>query len=121
MPAGTFMCEQRCEGATPVLSKVPYVNRMFKNVGYGRVPENVIVLVTPRIVETPTEEVREVKTGKFMMGGCCKSSTGVVGSVCAEACCTACRECNDVDVLSGQERHDEYGRHRCAVLEQRQR
>jgi hypothetical protein len=46
------------EYGPPVLSKVPYVNRLFKNVGYGRETEHVLVLVTPRIILH--EEVEEV-------------------------------------------------------------
>jgi hypothetical protein len=48
--------ENRTECATPVLSKVPYVNRLFKNVGYERVTEHLLVMVTPRIIISAEEE-----------------------------------------------------------------
>jgi Flp pilus assembly secretin CpaC len=52
--------ETRNEFGPPVLSKVPYVNRLFKNVGYGRETENVMLLVTPRIIVNEAEEQRTV-------------------------------------------------------------
>jgi type II secretory pathway component GspD/PulD (secretin) len=48
----------RNEFGPPTLSKIPYVNRLFKNVGYGRESENVILLVTPRIIMHQEEEIR---------------------------------------------------------------
>jgi type II secretory pathway component GspD/PulD (secretin) len=50
--------ESRKESGPPVLSKVPYVNRLFKNVGYGRQEETVLVMVTPRIIIAEQEEAR---------------------------------------------------------------
>lgn len=44
--------EVRREYGPPVLSKVPHVNRLFKNVGYGQETQSVLVLVTPRILAT---------------------------------------------------------------------
>jgi Flp pilus assembly secretin CpaC len=44
------VAEGRNEFGPPVLSKVPYVNRLFKNVGYGREVQTSYVLVTPRIL-----------------------------------------------------------------------
>src|SRR5262249_52534343 len=49
---------QRNEFGPPVLSKVPYVNRLFKNVGYSRETQNVLLMVTPRIIVNQTEEQR---------------------------------------------------------------
>ena len=48
--------EVRHEDDTPILSRVPYVNRLFKNVGYGRETQMVYVLVTPRIVVHEEED-----------------------------------------------------------------
>jgi type II secretory pathway component GspD/PulD (secretin) len=49
--------EQRTEyNNTPVLSKVPYVNRLFKTVGYGREVETILLMVTPRIIVNEQEE-----------------------------------------------------------------
>jgi len=42
--------EQRHEYGVPILDKVPYVNRMFKNVGVGREEIATLVLVRPEIV-----------------------------------------------------------------------
>jgi Flp pilus assembly secretin CpaC len=46
--------EGRNEYGPPVLSKVPYVNRLFKNVSYTRSKENVLVMVTAKIVPMKT-------------------------------------------------------------------
>jgi len=51
--------ETREEYGPPILSKIPYVNRLFKNVGSGRETQQVFVLVTPRIIVN--EEKEEVK------------------------------------------------------------
>jgi hypothetical protein len=50
--------EVRNEYGPPVLSKVPYVNRLFKNVGYGRETEHVLVMVTPRVIVHEEEEAK---------------------------------------------------------------
>jgi hypothetical protein len=50
--------EARTEYGPPVLSKVPYVNRLFKNVGYARETEHVLVMVTPRVIVTEEEEAK---------------------------------------------------------------
>jgi general secretion pathway protein D len=47
------------EYGPPVLSKIPYVSRLFKTVGYSLDAENVVVMVTPRIVTQEEEEVRQ--------------------------------------------------------------
>jgi Flp pilus assembly secretin CpaC len=49
---GKRVREVRNEYGPPVLSKIPYVNRLFKNVGYGREEESLLVMVTPRIIVT---------------------------------------------------------------------
>ncbi len=53
---GTRIREGRCEYGPPILTKVPYIGRLFRNVGYGRETERVLVLVTPRIIVTQEEE-----------------------------------------------------------------
>jgi Flp pilus assembly secretin CpaC len=50
------LSEGRVEYGPPVLSKVPYVNRLFKNVGYTKATENVLVMVTARIVPHEDKE-----------------------------------------------------------------
>ena len=46
----------------PVLQKVPYVSRLFKNTAVGRDTEEVVLLLTPRVIaveeELPTRPVR---------------------------------------------------------------
>jgi general secretion pathway protein D len=54
--------ETRREVATPVLSDIPYVNRLFTNVGCGRETECVLLMVTPRVIGQ--EEEAERATGK---------------------------------------------------------
>jgi general secretion pathway protein D len=55
---GTRVVEGRNEYGPPVLSRIPYVNRLFKNVGYTREIVHELVLVTPRIIVSAQEEVR---------------------------------------------------------------
>lgn len=43
--------EARQEFGPPFLSKIPYVNRMFKNVGVGRETMRTVLIVTPRVLE----------------------------------------------------------------------
>jgi type II secretory pathway component GspD/PulD (secretin) len=47
---------------TPVLSKVPYVNRLFKNVRTQQETSSLLVLVTPRVVCRDEREVRPPAT-----------------------------------------------------------
>jgi hypothetical protein len=51
--------ESRSEFSPPVLSKIPHINRMFKNVSYGRESERVMLLVTSRIVVNAEIEAPE--------------------------------------------------------------
>lgn len=44
------MREGRTEQGVPFLSNVPYVNRLFKNVGIGHETSNLMMMVTPRII-----------------------------------------------------------------------
>jgi len=51
------LSEGRNEFGPPVLSKIPYINRLFKNVGYGRDTESLLMMVTPRIIIDEEEEI----------------------------------------------------------------
>ena len=42
--------ESRAEQGVPFLSNVPYINRLFKNVGVGQETSNFMLMVTPRII-----------------------------------------------------------------------
>src|SRR6202008_1309613 len=44
------LSEGRTEFGPPILSKIPYLNRLVKNVGYGREVDNLLLMITPRIV-----------------------------------------------------------------------
>jgi type II secretory pathway component GspD/PulD (secretin) len=48
--------EERLEFGVPVLSKVPWINRLFRNVGIGRVTSSIMLMVTPRIIILEEEE-----------------------------------------------------------------
>jgi type II secretory pathway component GspD/PulD (secretin) len=48
--------EGRNEYGPPVLSKIPYVSRLFRNVGYGRESEQVLIMVTPRVIVSEEKE-----------------------------------------------------------------
>jgi type II secretory pathway component GspD/PulD (secretin)/tetratricopeptide (TPR) repeat protein len=50
------LSEGRNEFGPPVLSKIPYINRLFKNVGYGREADSIMMMVTPRIIINEEEE-----------------------------------------------------------------
>ncbi|MBV9126163.1 MAG: hypothetical protein JO112_22670, partial [Planctomycetes bacterium] len=54
--------EGRNEFGPPILSKIPYINRLFKNVGYGREAESLLIMVTPRIIINEEEEA--IQTGE---------------------------------------------------------
>ncbi len=54
--------EGRNEYGPPVLSKIPYLNRCFRNVGYGRESMEMLVLATPRIIVNEEEEAKAVLT-----------------------------------------------------------
>jgi type II secretory pathway component GspD/PulD (secretin) len=53
------MSEERTEFGPPILSKIPYLNRLFKNTGYGRETESLLIMVTPRIIVQEEEEERQ--------------------------------------------------------------
>jgi type II secretory pathway component GspD/PulD (secretin) len=53
------LSEARSEYGPPILSKIPYINRLFKNVGYGRETESLLIMVTPRIIVQEEEEERQ--------------------------------------------------------------
>jgi general secretion pathway protein D len=50
------LSEGRNERGVPMLSKLPYINRLFKNVGIGRDTQSLMMMVTPRIIIQEEEE-----------------------------------------------------------------
>jgi general secretion pathway protein D len=52
------LSEGRNEFGVPMLNKIPYVSRLFKNVGIGRETQSLMMTVTPRIIIQEEEEER---------------------------------------------------------------
>ncbi|MCS7238323.1 MAG: general secretion pathway protein GspD [Thermoguttaceae bacterium] len=52
------LSEGRNEFGVPILNKLPYVSRLFKNVGIGRETQSLMMMVTPRIIIQEEEEER---------------------------------------------------------------
>jgi general secretion pathway protein D len=52
------MREGRVERGVPILSKIPYVNRLFKNTSIGRETSTLMMTVTPRIIIQEEEELK---------------------------------------------------------------
>ncbi|MFV2068357.1 MAG: hypothetical protein ACC645_15415, partial [Pirellulales bacterium] len=50
------LSEGRTEFGVPLLSKVPYIDRLFRNVGIGRDTSTFMMMVTPRIIIQEEEE-----------------------------------------------------------------
>jgi general secretion pathway protein D len=50
------MTEVRRENGVPMLSKLPYLNRLFNNVAIGKASESLMMMVTPRIIIQSEEE-----------------------------------------------------------------
>jgi type II secretory pathway component GspD/PulD (secretin) len=50
--------EERRELGVPILSKTPYIDRLFRNIGIGRTTDSLMLMVTPRIIILEEEEER---------------------------------------------------------------
>ncbi len=50
------LSEGRTEDGVPILDKIPYLDRLFKNVGIGRETSSLMMMVTPRIIIQEEEE-----------------------------------------------------------------
>ncbi|MEQ8848668.1 hypothetical protein [Botrimarina sp.] len=57
------LSEGRREFGVPLLSKLPYINRLFRNVGIGRETDSLMLMVTPRIIIQEEEEARQGLAG----------------------------------------------------------
>jgi general secretion pathway protein D len=53
------LAEGRSERGVPMLAQLPYISRLFKNVGIGRDTESLMMMVTPRIIIQEEEEKRQ--------------------------------------------------------------
>jgi type II secretory pathway component GspD/PulD (secretin) len=51
-----FMAEERSEYGPPVLSNIPYLSRLFRNVGWSRDGGTLLYLVTARVIMVEEEE-----------------------------------------------------------------
>ncbi|QEG25417.1 Bacterial type II and III secretion system protein [Gemmata obscuriglobus] len=58
------LSESRNEFGPPFLSKIPYLNRLFKNVGVGRETTHLMIMVTPRIIINAEEEIFQTEGGR---------------------------------------------------------
>ncbi len=56
------LSEGRTERGVPILSKIPYINRLFKNTAIGRTTESLMMMVTPRIIIQEEEEAKLLGT-----------------------------------------------------------
>jgi general secretion pathway protein D len=54
--------EGRNERSVPIVSRIPYVNRLFRNVGIGRETQSLMLMVTPRIIIEEEEEEKLLGT-----------------------------------------------------------
>ncbi len=57
------LSEGRNEFGPPVLSNIPYLNRLFRNQGMGRETRHIMIMVTPRIVINREEELTQTGVG----------------------------------------------------------
>ena len=48
--------ETRTEYGVPILSKIPMIDRLFRNIGIGRTTNSLMLMVTPRIIILEEEE-----------------------------------------------------------------
>lgn len=56
------LSEGRNEFGVPLLNKIPYINRLFSNVGIGRETQSLMMMVTPRIIIQEEEEANLLGT-----------------------------------------------------------
>ena len=54
------LSEGRNEFGVPILDKIPYLDRLFRNVGIGRETSSLMMMVTPRIIIQEEEEEKSV-------------------------------------------------------------
>lgn len=58
------MRQTRTEYAVPVLSQIPYVNRLYKTVGIGTEPRRQLIIVSPHVVASPEDRAAWIATEK---------------------------------------------------------
>ncbi|OWK43695.1 yibQ protein [Fimbriiglobus ruber] len=57
------LSEGRNEFGPPVLSEIPYLNRLFRNQAIGRETRHIMIMVTPRIIIQSEEELNQTGNG----------------------------------------------------------
>jgi general secretion pathway protein D len=82
--------ESRNEYGPPVLSKIPYANRLFTNIGYGRETQNLYVLVTPRVIVTEEEECRPPACSRCKEAPACAACPRTAPAEESEPCVPVC-------------------------------
>jgi general secretion pathway protein D len=50
------LSEARSQAGVPMLNKLPYIQRLFANVGVGRDTQSIMIMVTPRVIIQEEEE-----------------------------------------------------------------
>ena len=63
------LSEGRNEYGPPVLSSIPYLNRLFRNQGIGRETRHIMIMVTPRIIIQSEEEFNQTGASGPVVGG----------------------------------------------------
>jgi hypothetical protein len=77
-------CEVRTESTVPVLNRIPYVNRAFKNVSCCKETEHTLILVTPHFV-TEKQETQSLPMPKAVAACPVQCPHPVVGNEVCEA------------------------------------
>jgi hypothetical protein len=98
LPLGKVTRDTRVETGCPVLSKTPYMSRLFKSIRIDRETHNVVLLVTARVIVEEQEEVKghvaEIPTGGLVgltVGGTVSCEAECPKCVKAAPCCTAAK------------------------------
>jgi hypothetical protein len=109
--------EVRTECGPPVLSKIPYLDRMFKNVGYGHEVQNVCVLVTARVIVNEEQEQRATARPPWQPAPACAKTATVGVTEESEVIAPPTREapaCGSANAPQGDEKHTSGGA--CCVI-----
>jgi hypothetical protein len=98
--AGKIERDVRIEKQIPVLGKVPYVNRLFRNISNEHVCERLLVLVTPRIICSEPESACH-GAGK----SCCEAAKADCcdKGCCEKGCCEKCAKPAKIVVFEEEE------------------
>jgi hypothetical protein len=75
------------ESCVPVLCRIPYLNRLFRNVSYEHVTEHMLVMVTAKVI-CPEADAKCTGSAKAGCGAtaCCQGGFCTAGA-CEKPCC----------------------------------